>query len=232
MAMLMGAQTTPGLVGSRVSVADRAVLPQVDHIVYATRDLHATIVKLEKLLGVRANFGGKHPGGGTQNALISLGPRMYLEIMAPDPEQPDPPRGRPFGIDELKEPHIVAWLAKGRDLRALVASAKKKGIGLGEFREGSRQRPDGVRLSWQFTDPWVRVGDGIVPVFIDWGSSPHPSDGGAKGATLVGLRAEHPQPAQIKAMLNSLGVRLNVESGSRPAIIAVIQTPHGLVELR
>ena len=39
---------------------------------------------------------------------------------------------------------------------------------LGEVKSGNRRRPDGVQLSWQFTDPWVLVADGIVPLFIDW----------------------------------------------------------------
>lgn len=231
-AFLMSGCATPSRHGHSVSVAERAVLPQVDHVVYATRDLQTSITKLEELLGVRASFGGKHPGGGTQNALIALGPGMYLEIMAPDPDQPDPPRGRPFGIDTLREPHVVAWLAKGKDLPTLIAGARAHGVALGDLREGRRQRPDGAQLSWRFTDPWVSVGDGIVPVFIDWGASPHPSEVAAQGASLLGMRAEHPQPDKVKVMLDALGVRLHVGKGTQPALILTIQTPHGVVELR
>ena len=228
----MSGSATPSSHEHSVSVAERAVLPQVDHVVYATRDLEMSITKLEEILGVRASFGGKHPGGGTQNALIALGPGMYLEIMAPDPDQPDPPRGRPFGIDALREPHVVAWLAKGKDLPTLVARARVQGVALGDLREGSRRRPDGAQLSWQFTDPWVSVGDGVVPIFIDWGASPHPSEVAPQGALLLGLRAEHPQPDKVKVILDTLGVRLHVEKGAHPALIMSIQTTHGVVELR
>jgi len=122
-----------------VAAADKAVLPYVDHVVYGTQDFDAAVARLEQLLGIRASFGGKHPGGGTQNALIALGPGMYLEIMAPDPDQPNPPRGRPFGLDSLREPRIVAWLAKAKDIQGLVARARGRGVTMGE--SSPRQPP-------------------------------------------------------------------------------------------
>lgn len=155
--------------------ASAEFLSRVDHVVYATPDLNRGVEEIEKLLGVRAIAGGQHPGRGTRNALIALGPAAYLEIIAPDPEQPSPKEPRPFGLDELKESRLVAWCAKGRDLEHLRRDALRKGVRLGEVRSGSRLRPDGVQLWWQFTDPTVLVADGIVPFFIDWGESSHPA---------------------------------------------------------
>ena len=208
------------------------LISRIDHLVYGTPDLDRGIEEIEKLLGVRATFGGQHPGRGTRNALAALGPTTYLEIIAPDPDQPPPKEPRPFGLDGLKESKLVAWFVKSGDLESLRRDAVSKGVPLGEVRSGTRRRPDGVELQWKFTDPSVRLADGIVPLFIDWADSPHPARTAPQGATLVSLRAEHPDVQSVRTMLQHLGVDLPVKQGQRPALIAVIEGPRGRVELR
>jgi Glyoxalase-like domain len=205
---------------------------RVDHLVYATPDLNRGVAEIEKLLGVRATPGGQHPGRGTRNALITLGPATYLEIIAPDPEQPPPKTPRPFGIDGLKASRLVAWAAKGVDLERLRDEAVRKGARLGQVKSGSRRRPDGVLLSWRYTDPQTVLADGLVPFFIDWGQSPHPAQTAAQGASLIALRAEHPDAQQVQHLLRKLGLELPVQPGAAPALVAIIDSPRGRVELR
>ncbi len=209
-----------------------AYLLDVDHLVYGTPNLDDGVAEIEKLTGVRASPGGSHPGRGTRNALIALGPRSYLEIMGPDPDQPAQSGPRVFGIDDLKGSKLVAWYLKGRDLPRLRAEAVAQGVPLGDVKSGSRRRPDGVELSWHFTDPWVRVGDGVVPLFIDWGASLHPASGAVGGVSLVALRAEHPRPEAIRQMLQNLAVDLPLNRGETVELIATLETPHGRVEVR
>src|SRR5688572_33135006 len=184
--------TTTNVAGQKASAK---LISRIDHVVYATPDLNRGVEEIEKLLGVRATAGGQHPGRGTRNALVAIGPTAYLEIIAPDPEQPPPEEPRPFGLDGLKESRLVAWFVVSRDLEQLRGEAVRKGVPLGEVKSGSRRRPDGVQLLWKFTDPSVRIADGIVPLFIDWGNSPHPAQSAAKGARLDSLQAEHPDVA-------------------------------------
>ena len=212
--------------------AERDLLSRVDHLVYATPDLAAGIESIEKLLGVRATPGGQHPGRGTRNALISLGPTIYLEIIGPDPDQPKPPIPRTFGIDDLRTASLATWAAKGDDLTQLFTDALSKGIKLGEVTSGSRRTPEGVLLAWRFTNSSTVVADGIVPFFINWGETLHPARTSAQGASLVSLRAEHPDADRVQKMLGELGLDLPVGKGSKPALIATITGPRGRVELR
>ena len=205
---------------------------RVDHLVYAAPDLAQGVERIEALLGVRATPGGQHPGAGTRNALVALGPRSYLEIIAPDPEQPKPSGARRFGIDDLKAPRLAAWAAGESDLEGLRSRAEKAGITLGTIGAGSRKRPDGVLLSWRFTSPGTVLGEGIVPFFIDWGQSPHPAETAAKGAALVALRGEHPDPEKVQALLRGLGLEMKIARAASPALIATIECPKGRVELR
>ncbi len=213
-------------------VASGSLLSTVDHLVYATPDLQHGIETIEKLFGVRATPGGQHPGRGTRNALVSLGPGIYLEIIGPDPAQAQPSLPRPFGIDDLKEPRLVTWAAKGRNLESFANEAGRSGVKLGQVIDGSRRRTDGVMLSWRYTDPRTVVSDGVVPFFIDWGQTPHPSSTAAPGVSLIGLRAEHPDPGPVQNALGKLGLDLRVQRGPRPALIATVNSPRGRVELR
>lgn len=217
---------------SGVSNGSPQLLSSVDHLVYGTPDLQRGVGEIEELLGVRATPGGRHPRWGTRNALIALGPLSYLEIIAPDPEQPAPETPRLFGIDDLEKSRLVTWAAGGSDLKRLRSEAEGKGIHLGEVRTGSRQAPDGALLSWSLTDPGTVLADGIVPFFIDWGESPHPARTAAQGAALIGLRAEHPEARSVEGILRSIGLDLPVRPGAASALIALIDGPRGSVELR
>ncbi len=209
-----------------------AVVSRVDHLIYASPDLRAGIDAIEKRLGVATTPGGQHPGRGTRNALVALGPAIYLEIIGPDPEQPRPGEPRTFGIDDLTSPRLATWAAKGQDLDRIAAEAAAADVRLGPVGAGSRERPDGLLLSWRATSPTAMLADGLVPFFIDWGTTPHPSQTAASGALLLALRAEHPDAPRVADMLRKLYLDLPVSLGSTPALIATIECPKGRVELR
>ncbi len=190
---------------------------QIDHLVYATPDLARGVSEIEALTGVRASVGGQHLGWGTHNCLAALGINIYLEIIAPDPAQPPPPRPRPFGIDGLLRSRLVTWSARCDSLERVVHTAAQNGVLLGEILSGSR-----IRLPE----------DGLVPFLIDWGSSPHPAASAATGLSLVELRAEHSNPRSLTRSLGALGVYLPVIQASQNALVATIDSPKGRVELR
>ncbi|MEE8338088.1 MAG: VOC family protein [Dehalococcoidia bacterium] len=203
----------------------------LDHLVYAAPDLDAAVDELERRLGVRAAPGGRHPARGTYNALLSLGDGAYLEIIAPDPQQPDPDASRSFAVDQLDAPLLRTWAAKAPDIEQRVARARAAGYDPGDPRAMSRERPDGVTLSWQLTASGLPAGGWLVPFLIDWGDSPHPAGSAPEGVTVESLRAEHPQPETVRPLLDALEVELDVTTGPAPRLVARLNTPRGLVEL-
>ena len=204
----------------------------IDHLVYATPDLDLGIATIERLLGVRATAGGRHPGAGTRNALVALGPGTYLEIVGPDRTQPQPEQPRWFRIDEIDAPRLVTWAAKVDSIDQISRKARRLGVGLGGIVAGSRRRDDGILLAWRYTNPRTVLADGIIPFLIDWGTTPHPSESAAQGASLITLRAEHPQPEPIRDVARRLGLSLQIDRGSQPALVATIASLRGEVELR
>ncbi|HJM88362.1 MAG TPA: VOC family protein [Dehalococcoidia bacterium] len=204
----------------------------LDHLVYATPDLDAAVDDLEARLGVRAVLGGRHPGRGTYNALISLGADHYLEIIGPDPEQPEVAQPRGFGLDDLTVPQLRTWAAKAPDIDARIERARVAGYDPGPALAMSRERPDGVTLAWHLTPSGQSEGGWLVPFLIDWGGSPHPALTAPGGVTLDSLRAEHPTPDAIRPLLAALDVALDVDAGPEPRLIARLRTAGGVVELR
>ena len=203
----------------------------LDHLVYAVPDLAAGVAAMAALLGVAPSTGGPHPGLGTRNFLVSLGESCYLEIIGPDPEQPQPSRPRPFGLDRLSGGRLVSWAIHDGDIERRVTAARTRGYDAGPILPLSRQSPAGL-IEWRLTLRSEPGGDGLVPFVIDWGKTPSPALSSTQGCTLRGVRAEHPDPDAIKAMLRALGVKLDVTRGAAPALVARIATPRGEVELR
>jgi hypothetical protein len=203
---------------------------ELDHLVYATPDLEATCRDLEIRLGVRASAGGQHPGRGTHNALISIGPRAYLEIIAPDPLQPEI---RPvwFGIDQLTKPKLITWAVRVDELEALVKEISPN-VRVGTVRSGSRKTPEGTTLSWQLTEPQLEEGVGLVPFLIEWNSRQHPAQSAITGPRLVQIRIEHPEPELIRKQLNPLRLEVVIEQGLSPALVAIFEGANELIELR
>jgi hypothetical protein len=228
------AAATAILIVATTSPADepQSALERVDHLVLAVPDLEAGIDWVESLTGVRAVIGGRHPGMGTWNALISLGPTTYLEVIAPDPTQATYRSPRVFRVDEVDQPRLTTWAANASDVAALSAVALPGDEAIGNAQDGSRDRPDGVTLRWTLSDPYVEIAGGVVPFFIDWSDTPHPAGASPEGAVLRSLRAEHPQPEAVKRTLERLGIDLPVTEGPAPALIATLDTPNGTVELR
>jgi hypothetical protein len=203
----------------------------LDHLVYATPDLNSTVDRIEALFGVRAAVGGHHKAWRTTNALLSLGTRMYLEIMGPDDSARVPNQPRPFDLDDLVAPRLVTWVARSADMQTVIVKARRHGVDLGELRERSRQKPDGSVLKWTMTDLTKPREGGVIPYFINWGTSAHPAETSPEGCKLLTVQLSHPDAGRIGQILSHLGIEAAVDFGAKASLEALIETPQGQFKL-
>lgn len=203
----------------------------IDHLVYATGDVDATVADMLERLGVEAASGGRHLGFGTRNALLSLGSSAYLEIIGPDQGQHPPTGGYWYGIENIHKPRLVTWTARVEHIERVAAHAHSAGYNPGDVHQVFRERPDRVQLSWRLTLP-TGAGDGLVPNLIEWDDgTPHPADTSPTGVELLQLRGYHPKPESITPMLAALGVDLEIRLGGTPKLVAILDAPYGPIEL-
>jgi hypothetical protein len=213
--------------------AQTDVTDAVDHLLLGAADLDAGIAWAEERTGVRAVVGGSHPGRGTRNALLSLGERHYLEIIAPDPEQ----SSIDFRVDlrGLKEPRLVNWAARSEDVAAVARMATEAKLHVIGPRGGSRVTPAGATLRWQTVTIDSRFGQGSVepvPFFIQWGEGvQHPAENSPSGCVLKSLTIAHPDATGLGRLLRTVGLPDKVAKGPEARLTAVLKTTKGTVRL-
>src|SRR4030095_6916284 len=208
-----------------------AIAVEPDHLVVAALELDQGCNWVEQQLGVRPQPGGKHVAMGTHNALLHLGPRFFLEMIAVDPDGVKPARPRWFDLDEprmraalAEGPQLIHWVARARDIEDARMRAR---MDLGAVH--AMERGD---FQWRMTipDDGHLPGAGLVPTLIQWAVATHPADRlDDHGIRLVALAGEHPDPALIRAALAGLGLSdlLKVTYGRHPRLAASLRPPRG-----
>lgn len=202
---------------------------ETDHIVLGIADLEAGMERLEALACVRPVRGGEHPELGTHNALISLGPRQYLEVLAPRPGAAVAEAFRFLG--SLTELTPVTWAVATDDASQTSKRLTTAGHLTSEIVPGSRVQTDGTRLEWRMfmlTDLGI---DG-PPFFIEWGQhSPHPAATAPAGCRLEVLSLGHPESARLKEIFTLLGLSVVVFERPSPELRLQLRCPAGVVRL-
>ncbi len=144
-----------------------------DHVILTVGDLDRAAAGLSARHGLTSVPGGRHPGHGTANRIVPLGPD-YLELMAV------------VDAREAAQSAMGRWVAGRGDtgeapgglcLRTSSIDVVAARLGL-TVRAMSRQRPDGVVLAWRLAGLDEMVNEG-VPFFIQWEVTGTDHPGGA-----------------------------------------------------
>ena len=199
---------------------------ELDHLAVVCRSIGEGVAFVERALGVEMSPGGKHDAMGTHNALLSLGPDVYLEVISVDPAAPRPDRRRWFNLDSHAGPPLLAnWVCRTSDLAgALDAAPEGTGTPMALARG---------ELAWHMAvDESGRLPfDGAMPALIQWDTDAHPS----RSLPDVGLRLDsldvlHPEACSLLEVfpaLHTLG-SVAVRQGSGKRLVARISTPDGM----
>lgn len=209
---------------------------KLDHLTVIAPTLAEGVAHLRDCLGLDVPFGQRHHYMGTHNHLLRLGGQVYLEVVALDPDGAAPPCPRWFGLDDQAAVR-AAW-DSGRRLRGWVAGSDDIHAVL-----AGREDIFGRAVSLPWAEPVFEFSlradgalplDGAVPCLIDRRGKPRNMAAIPDlGARLDSFSLEHPDPAAIAALYESLQI------DRPPAIVqgdalrwrAKIATPGGMREL-
>lgn len=203
----------------------------IDHFILSINDLARGVAEFERMTGVRPVFGGVHPGRGTQNALASLGDGRYIEVLAPDPKQPNP--ARPIeGLKAMTTLTPSGWALGTTDTFSLHARLNGREIETTGNLPGSRALPDGSRLEWS-TFGVARPNHRWMPFFIKWNDpAKQPSKTAPGGCRLESVQIEDPNPDPLTHVLATAGVKVQLTKSDTSRMTIVLQCPKGRVTFR
>lgn len=215
----------------------------LDHLVVAARTLDEGVAWCEATLGVTPLAGGKHALMGTHNRLLSIAspefPRAYLEIIAIDPDAPDPGRARWFDLDDPQVrqsinqgPRLLHWVARVDAIAAALAYWRELGLDAGEVLQASRSTPRG-ELRWQIAvrSDGQRLLGGALPLLIEWGDV-HPADAmPASGVRLRSISVASDDGDLVLRALNGLGLQGITHHAGPAALTLQLDAPKAKIEL-
>lgn len=200
----------------------------IDHFVFVVPDLQKGILEAERQLDVQVAQGGEHPSQGTANAIIPMAGGLYWEILGPNPKN-ETTVGLGEWAAKLSTPDLVSFAVSTKDFEHIQNNANSLGLAVSKISNGSRITPEGKLLNWRT----IRLSDeryrGLIPFFIDWGDSQHPSESGPAIASVRYVVALHPDAEGLRRVYKALGIDIPVHSSNKPGLIVCLETGRNTV---
>jgi hypothetical protein len=204
-------------------------MAEIDHLVIGAASLEAGADWVERHLGARPGPGGVHEGVGTHNMLLGLGPDCYLEVIAPDPRQPEPAHPRPFDLDDAAmrtsleaEPALITFVARTPAIEAVANRLGPRGGTLRAMTRGS--------LAWRMLlPPQMQDMGNLIPPLIQWDGPGAASRIPDSGCRLTALEAEHPDQQALRSALAERGLTeaVAVRHSPHARLVARLARPDG-----
>lgn len=208
----------------------------LDHITVIAPTLPEGVAHVRDCLDLEVPFGTRHTYMGTHNHRLQLGNRVYLEIVALDPNGASPGRARWFGLDDQakvrtdwdKGRRLRGWVASTDDIEAIVSRNRKL------FGDAIPLPPEYAEFAFSIPEDGSLPMDGALPSLIDHRGNPTSMDDIPDlGANLRSLTLEHPDPASIQELYRALSMAdaVKITDGHEIRYKATIETSTGLKQL-
>ena len=200
----------------------------LDHIVLAAPDLEEAMVHFEDMCGIRPNPVGPLQGLGAKTAHIGLDNNRYIEIIAPDKENPGP-----IGdiLKTLDPGTLTPW-------HYAIRSTEVSRLIEGYVYDVLGWEPDHIAMVQALPDTSIRQWDlltmyghdmgGCAPCYVKWKDhGQHPTATIALKASLESLRVRAPQFHDVHKLISGVD-GIDVDFGE-PLLECTIETPNGTV---
>jgi hypothetical protein len=197
----------------------------IGQVILGVRDLDRAAARLEAA-GVPVAAGGVHPRAGTANRIVALGD-SYFELLAVADREVA--RTSPTGSSLLERTadgdRLVRWSIRTARIDALAES-----LGL-DVERRSRQRPDGVELTWRAAGIALSLQEPWLPFFVQWDDDAlfpgRLTDGAPSGCGITRLTVSTTDRTRLSRWIAAAGVDvpLDVVAGAGAIESVVLTTP-------
>ena len=205
---------------------------EIDHVVYAVRDLDTAGEALLRDHGLVSKPGGVHPGWGTANRVIALGSHRYVELIAVIDREVAvaSPFGRTVHERAERGGGWLTWCLADADIDR---TATRLGL---IVSPGSRVLPDGRTIRWRSAGSEDGRRSAGLPFFIRWdvpsglhpGADPpaHPSQ--ADGVAWVEVAED---PESLRDWIGHDALPIRFRAGPRGMRRVALTSPGGPIEI-
>lgn len=200
-------------------------LAELDHLVVCAATLAEGVAYVERTLGVTMAGGGQHTRTGTHNRLLSLGPDVYLEVIAIDPDAKGADLPRMFDLDYFTgDARLANWVMRVKSLSEALHRAPA-----GTGNEQALSRGD---MRWQMAipDSGQYPFKGASPGLIEWRGKRASDVLTDSGCRLIKVDITHPEADGLRVALAPLlsDARVSIIDGATVTFRAEIATPGGV----
>lgn len=200
----------------------------IDHVVLAAPNLEDAMADFEKMTGVGPKVAATIKGLGIKSARVSFNDASYIEIIAPDQNEPGP-IGNLLKSRKLKELTPFHYAIRSSRAEQLKVEVKQFGY-VPDHITMFGAKKDGTPRKWELLYLYGHKLGGICPFFINWSNTDHPCSKLPVVGKLKKFTIRAPRDDPVHALLEHVNVQgINIEVG-KEKISFQFNSPEGTIK--